>query len=164
MLGQLPFNLDAVPWELAAAPLAGLLFCGLMLYLGRSWLRAHHLGPPRPKDMPPQPDPFVYGSATEKRTSLRRSGKAIKVLISDAEAVATPVEGWVMDRSMGGLGLTVRKEIKEETILSVRSVDAPSNTPWVQVEVKRSIPKDGGWELGCQYVRTPSWSVLLLFG
>jgi hypothetical protein len=46
----------------------------------------------------------------------------------------------------------------------VRTTNAPSSVPWVQIEVKscRMIGKEH--ELGCRFVRTPPWSVMLLFG
>jgi hypothetical protein len=159
-----PLNLSLSHWEVWAVPLVGLTSAGLTLLVCRTFLRPSNQGLPKPKACKPQLDPFDYGSATERRSSLRRSGKMIKVLISDAEATATPVKGWVMDRSMGGLGLSVQKPVPENTILSVRTVDAPENTPWVQVKVKRCTADEERWEIGCQYVRTPSWSILLLFG
>ena len=49
-------------------------------------------------------------------------------------------------------------------IVSVRTTDADPSTPWILVEVKRCSGRDGRWELGCQFVRTPPYSQLLLFG
>ena len=49
-------------------------------------------------------------------------------------------------------------------ILSVRPRTAGTTVPWVQVEV-RSLRQDAGfWEVGCEFVQTPPWNVLLLFG
>jgi hypothetical protein len=109
-------------------------------------------------------DPFLQGSTLERRTSIRRKGNAIAVLISDAEVTTEPYSGWVVDRSMGGLGITVPRPVAPGTILSVRTTNAPTTCPWVQVEVRSCREVQREFELGCQFVRTPPWSVLLLFG
>jgi hypothetical protein len=45
-----------------------------------------------------------------------------------------------------------------------RTTDAPDSNPWVQVELRICTACDKGWEIGCRFVRTPAWSILLLFG
>jgi PilZ domain len=165
MLAQLPVSLDLQHWQTWAAPLVGLASAGLMLVAARIVFRRRQGVPPIIKQGPATvQDPFELGSNTERRSSVRRIGKTIKVLISDATAQATPFQGWVCDRSMGGLCLAVPRQVETNMILSVRTVDADPGTPWVQVEVKRCSPRDGRWELGCQFVRTPPYSQLLLFG
>lgn len=112
----------------------------------------------------PVEDPFYRGSAGEKRASVRRKGNPVKILISDAEGQAKPHEGCVIDRSIGGLGMMVEEPVEVGTILSVRAVNAPASVPWVQIEVRNCRKGAEAWEIGCQFVRTPPWSVLLLFG
>ena len=80
-----------------------------------------------------------HGSVTERRSSVRRMGKTIKVLVSNANAQSEPMQGWVCDRSMGGLCLAVPRAVDINMIVSVRTTDADPSTPWIQVEVKRSI-------------------------
>jgi hypothetical protein len=109
-------------------------------------------------------DPFTEGTKQERRGASRRGGNPIAILISDAEVRATPSPGWVIDRSTGGLCLSVNDPIVEGTILSVRTSNAPETIPWVQLEVKNCRLVGREYELGCQFVRTPPWSVLLLFG
>lgn len=109
-------------------------------------------------------DIFTQGGTLERRAALRRSGNPIAVLISDAKTEVQPIIGYVLNRSTGGLGLLVREPIEPGTILTVRAKDAPSEIPWVRMDV-RSCRGDGGeWELGCRFQRTPPWNVLLLFG
>jgi hypothetical protein len=109
-------------------------------------------------------DPFVHGGSSERRSALRRGGNPVAILISDAETRAKPSPGWVIDRSTGGLCLSVSEPVVEGTILSVRTSNAPETIPWVQLEVKNCRLVGREYELGCQFVRTPPWSVLLLFG
>jgi hypothetical protein len=165
---KLSFNVS--DWERWAGPaivfLVGALSAGVILFLGRVIInrRSRRGPPPMPGGAHFQRDPFFYGSASEKRSSVRRTGKLIKVLITDAKAQSKPMEGWVIDRSMGGLCVALPDKVPETTILSLRTVDAPREVPWVQVEVRRCESRGDRYEIGCQFVRTPSWSILLLFG
>jgi hypothetical protein len=109
-------------------------------------------------------DPFVHGSATENRKSLRRSGNPVEVLIVNPANRTDPFKGYVVDRCVGGLGLLVEKTFEAEQRLSVRPTNAPPMTPWVELIVKSCRQSDPGYELGCQFVRTPPWAVLLMFG
>src|SRR5262249_26555602 len=109
-------------------------------------------------------DPFVHGGSSGRRSALRRGGNPVAILISDAETRAKPSPGFVIDRSTGGLCLSVPEPVVEGTILSVRTSNAPETIPWVQLEVKNCRLVGREYELGCQFVRTPPWSVLLLFG
>jgi hypothetical protein len=60
--------------------------------------------------------------------------------------------------------LTVKDAIPAGTVLTVRSTNAPSSIPWVKVEVRNCRPVSGEHEIGCKFLSTPPWSVLLLFG
>jgi hypothetical protein len=86
------------------------------------------------------------------------------VLIVNPARSEEPHRGWLLDRSLGGLCLSMDEGADEGTLLRVRATNAPSRLPWVEVQVKNCRRKESGWEVGCQYVRTPSWEVLLTFG
>ena len=109
-------------------------------------------------------DPFVHGSAQEKRRSIRRKGNPVTVLVSDAKAEAPPQRGSVLDRSHGGLRLRIAESVEPGTILSIRAAHVGAIVPWVQLEVRTCTRDDAGWELGCQYVKAPPSSVQWLFG
>jgi hypothetical protein len=167
-LGGFDF-LDLIQGEAWIAPAVG-VGCALVAILLGRWLlgdrrREAVRRPPMPRAHgPAAPDPFIHGSAGERRASLRRGGNPVAVLISDAETKMAPFQGWVLDRSMGGLCLSVDQEVSQGTVLSVRAANAPANVAWVQVEVKNCRQEGDAWELGCQFLRTPTWGVLLLFG
>jgi hypothetical protein len=163
---ELPFYLNLSHWPVWAVFVAGAFSASLTFVVGRMLYRKPRRSlPPAPKQQNGDgPDPFINGSASERRRSLRRTGKPVKVFISDEEGQKKPVEGWVVDRSMGGLCLTVDQPAPLQSILTVRTVTAPSDTPWVQVEVKRCQPSEDRWELGCAFIRKPAWAVLLQFG
>jgi hypothetical protein len=147
---------------IAAGIVAGLGVVGALHYLIRE----------RPPLVPPSKgpkkqdvlDPFEQGLATEQRKSLRRDGNPVEVLIVNPANDATPAKGFVLDRCVGGLGLFAEGPAEVEKPLSVRPTHAPSITPWVEVIVKSCRQSDGGYEIGCQFVRTPPWSILLMFG
>jgi hypothetical protein len=159
------FDSEPPLWYTWVIPAVGLTASLMTLFVGRFVLaRWRSRVRPGAGSAGPVHDPFDYGSATERRTAARRGGNPIEALITDAEATAEPVRGWVTDRSMGGLCLLLSEEVGPGTILSVKPRNSPPATPWVQVEV-RSCKKDrSGYEVGCMFVRTPPWAVLLLFG
>jgi len=110
-------------------------------------------------------DMFMQGAGSDRRRALRRGGNPVAVLITDAACKAEAQYGYVLDRSTGGLCLSVKGQIPEGTVLSVRTTNAPATVPWVQLEVRNCRKMNSGeYELGCKFLRTPPWSVLLLFG
>ncbi|HZT78831.1 MAG TPA: hypothetical protein VFA26_01305 [Gemmataceae bacterium] len=160
-------DLALPPWEVVVIPVIGLLTAGTALVVGRVLIqrRAARVPPAPPAPAPSgSRDPFVHGSALEKRTALRRAGNPVQVLISDEEAAEPPVAGWVLDRSTGGLRLSVFDPMECGTVLSVKPKCAADTIPWIKLEVRSCRKEASGWVLGCQFVRTPPWSVLLTFG
>jgi hypothetical protein len=164
MLRQLPFDLDIPHWQIWIGPLVGLACAGVTMLVGRSVLRRRRRAQPSGQNKVTDHDPFESGSTSERRTSLRRVGKVIKVLITRTDGEPESVEGMVLDRSMGGLCIALTRSVPLDSLLSVRAAGAPDNTPWVEVTVRRCISKNDRWEVGCQFARTPPWGVLLQFG
>ena len=113
----------------------------------------------QPSSLPPaseEPNP-------QDRREAPRTRRQVRVQVTDANAKNPPVSAWVSDCSLGGLCLSVKEETPVGTVLSVRPASAPPGVPWIQIEVKSQRPFESIWELGCQFVRTPSYSVLLMF-
>src|SRR5439155_14749225 len=96
--------LNLAQWQTIVAPVVGLICAGMVLIASRYFGRKPALEPVM-KPETQTPDPFEGGSLTERRIAPRLSGKPLRVSIHDAHIEATPFEGWVMDRSMGGLCL-----------------------------------------------------------
>jgi hypothetical protein len=112
-----------------------------------------------PNSLPPEsaePNP-------QDRREAPRTRRQVRVQVTDADAKEPPFTAWVADCSLGGLCLSVRHEVAPDTILSVRPASAPPGVSWVQVRVKSQRSFEGNWELGCQFVRIPSYSVVLMF-
>lgn len=158
------FDSEPPTWQTWAIPAVGLFAAWLTLFAGRFVLSRWRAA--RAERTPPGPahDPFDHGSATERRDALRRKDNHVEVLVSDAEAQQEPVRAWVIDRSTGGLCLLLHEEVAPGTVLSVMPRQSPPGTPWVRAEVRSCRKDKAGYEVGCQFVRTPPWGVLLLFG
>ncbi len=112
----------------------------------------------------PDHDPFTQGSTSEQRKSFRRQGNPVQVNVALPHRKDAPRSGVVVDRSVGGLCLHVDDEIAPGTALAVIPLNAPSITPWVDIEVRTCRKVGENFELGCQFVKTPNWSILLMFG
>ncbi len=108
--------------------------------------------------------PFRGVAALEKRNNSRRQGNPVQVFVTDAKALTEPIRGWVLDRSVGGLCLSVPERVDEGITVSVRPCQAPAATPWIRLLVRSSRQDGPVWELGCQFTEPPSRNQLLLFG
>lgn len=151
-------------WKMWAIPAASVVGAGFAAFVISKWVHGARPEPiteaPKPE---PAPDPFVTGSSSEKRTSHRREGNPVEIVLSEKEPKTELLRGWVIDRSLGGLCLRLGCKIKKGTILSIRPKNAPLGTLWIQIEIRSCREVEGDWETGCRFVRPPSWSQLLLF-
>jgi hypothetical protein len=118
----------------------------------------------RPEYAAPAPDPFLFGSTSEKRSAARRKGVAVAILISDEKALTEPWTGFVVDRSMQGICLDVKRPAVPGTVLTLRPANAPGGIPWIEVKVRNCRERKDGWMIGCQFVRVPPTGLLLMFG
>src|SRR5437868_6822696 len=85
------------------------------------------------------PKPFVLDEVAhvlrrclpdlERRRWARRGGEPFKVVVREE------VEGWVKDRSQGGLGMWSLRPVPVHAVLDVRPAGAPDTAPWVRVQV-----------------------------
>jgi hypothetical protein len=162
---ELPSLLNGQPsaWQTWVIPTAGLVATLLTLCAGRIVL-ARQRGKRAAAAEGPAHDPFEQGSLSERRGSARRKGSPIEVLLADDKATPEPLPGWVIDRSVGGLCLLLHDEIAPGTALRLKPRKAPPATPWTPVEVCSCTKERDGYRVGCRFVRTPPWAVLLLFG
>jgi len=103
-------------------------------------------------------------STPERRSTPRRKGNPVSVYIADNGTPGEPFQGWVVDRSAGGLRLLVDEAIPAGTQLKVRPTKAPAGFPWVAVKVKSCYPERKSWNLGCQFLEKLAWEQLQLFG
>jgi PilZ domain len=144
-----------------AGAVAGLGVVGLIHYLIRPRIAAKVAVAPAAAEAH---DPFLKGSVGELRKSFRRQGCPVEVLAVNQQTNAAPFKAYVVNRSVGGLGLLLENPIAPETPMTVRPINAPQIAPWIEVVVKSCRESNVGWEVGCQFVKTPPWALLLMFG
>jgi hypothetical protein len=130
-------------------------------YFGR---REMTIPPPPVVKSTQEYDPFTHGSPSDKRKAFRRGGNPVEVFYALPDKKNDPQIGWVFDRSVGGLGMVTSQELAPETFLVVKPFNAPESSLWVDIEVRSCRETEDGFELGCKFVKTPPWSVLLMFG
>jgi hypothetical protein len=120
---------------------------------------------PLPRDATETAGLSMPDESVARRKFVRRSGNRASVLIAEAEEPEAVFPGWVVDRSSGGLGMQAPRPAAVDALLLVRAVHAPEGAPWTEVRVRSSVQLGKGhWALGCEFVETPPWNVLLLFG
>jgi hypothetical protein len=102
--------------------------------------------------------------STERRVAPRRRGNLLPVLITNGDTKVPPFEGWVLDRSAGGIRLLVKNTVAEGTTLAVRPVKAASSFPWLSVEVRNCTSNKGKIHLGCRFLQKSSIEELQQFG
>lgn len=162
------FVQGALPYQTLWLPLAIGMVAGMTcVFVGSRVARSRRQarGPaPEVQSVTRIHDPFIHGSLTEQRRSLRRGGNPVVVVYARPNNTNNPSRGLVLDRSVGGLRLGIEEEIAPGTRLLVLPASATTQTPWIEVDVCGCKPVDDSWELHCQFVKTPQWSILLMFG
>jgi hypothetical protein len=109
-------------------------------------------------------DAFRYGMGMARRKHVRLSGNQIPVHVSPDGRVESAWEGWIVDRSTGGLRLRIPESIPVGVVLRVRCLSGAEGLPWVDVQVKSCRAKQESWEVGCQFLAEPPKEVLRSFG
>ncbi|MFO0938502.1 MAG: PilZ domain-containing protein [Gemmataceae bacterium] len=105
------------------------------------------------------------GTGADRRSTVRREGQAVPVLLNSAALRNQPLNAYVIDRSTGGLKIVSTTQVPGGTTMQVRAENAPDSIPWVTVIVRSCrVATGNGFELGCEFEKTPPWSILLLFG
>lgn len=151
---------DVLAWFI---PVVGVVAAVLAYLLGRRLLRLSRGNAP-PADSPPSLADSLDGVSRDRRAAPRRAGNHIEVqiLLSGTEQPAR--RGWILDRSIGGIGLLTEEPFEPGQLLRVRPREAPNTTPWTDVSVRTCRPYDSQHEVGCQFIGTPNWNQLLHFG
>jgi hypothetical protein len=104
------------------------------------------------------------GHPPEQRRSFRRGGNSIGLFYKLPGQKEPPQQASIVDRSMGGLCILTHEKLADGTILSVRPTNADDIVPWVDIEVCMCRKGEDCFEVGCRFIKTPPYSILLLFG
>jgi hypothetical protein len=69
-----------------------------------------------------------------------------------------------MDRSIKGVRLCVARDVPVGAVINVRVSHLNPPMPWLEVKVCNTKRSGANVELGCEFVSSPTWNVMLLFG
>jgi hypothetical protein len=158
--GALPYQEYWLPLLIGMVAGTLCIFVGNLVWRGKK----RKLTPIRDHAVPVNYDPFLQGSQSDQRRAARRAGNPIEVFYTRLGNQSAAKRALVLDRSLGGLRLCTDEEIGPGMGLNILPVNASTLIPWVEVEVRECRPVDDSWELHCRFIKTPPWSVLLLFG
>lgn len=103
-------------------------------------------------------------SYADRRGTVRREGQPVRVVLASPTFRNGATDGYVTDRSTGGLRLAMSAAIAPGSALQVRAVNAPDTVGFVTLIVRSCRKNDDHFEVGCEFEQTPPWNVLLLFG
>jgi hypothetical protein len=150
------------PYLLPACVGVGVLLAVVLLFAGKKKKGA---APPPSGGLRSSQWTSPLPSFADRRTSTRREGgNPVKVVLSSPVFKTGTQVGYVLDRSTGGLRVASGTGMPVGTTIQVRASHAPDETPWVTVIVRSCKPSGKGFEMGCEFDKTPPWNVLLLFG
>lgn len=103
-------------------------------------------------------------SYADRRGAVRREGQPVRVTLASNTFRGGACDGYVIDRSTGGLKIVSPAAAAPGSTLQVRAADAPDTVGFVTLLVRNCRKSDDHFELGCEFEKTPPWNVLLLFG
>jgi hypothetical protein len=137
--------------------LTGLISIAVGLFLGR-YLSLRGTSADLATEPAEQDQPHDEAYWAEKRSSPRFQVRALRVLLAESPHQTDFVEGVLLNRSLGGLGLSVDREIPAGKILQVCICESEQDNQWAVIEVRYCRPERGRWTLGCKFLETPAAS------
>jgi len=100
----------------------------------------------------------------ERRKATRRLGVPTAISIVDSKKSKRPIDGFVLDRSSGGVRVAAQKPFPAGSTLQIRPANASDDSPRVIIIVRSCREVGDHFELGCQFQEELPWHVLLMFG
>src|SRR4051794_15781286 len=110
MTGYIPFDLNLSRWELWSVPVAGFICTGLVLVGGR-WLLSRRQ--PEVESQPDPLNPYATLNSPKRRQTPRGRGAPSRILMVDKSKATEPFSGWVINRSIGGLCVSLVQPVEE---------------------------------------------------
>jgi eukaryotic-like serine/threonine-protein kinase len=127
--------------------------------------------PPPPPPPPPSSAPGPQAGsgvrpvgAPERRKATRRAGNPVPVRVTPVHGQGEPLSGWVLDRSLGGLGLLVDEALEVGTVMNVVAGSGTLVSRPIPVRIVYCTALKTNWRVGCQFQETLSHGDLRLFG
>jgi hypothetical protein len=69
-----------------------------------------------------------------------------------------------VDRSIKGLRVSLDHELPVGNLFHVRVCHQDPPMPWLEVRVMHNKPSGGSYDVGLEFISSPTWNILLMFG
>jgi hypothetical protein len=124
-------------------------------------------GPQRPERSSSSPDRFVGG----QRLGSRCGKNSVRIFIRKGEEEKLG-QGWIVDRSSGGLGLLLLDAenawstgpLAQGDVLEVKPTNIPMECPWARVEVRHIDQRGDYWLAGGRLLDELPAEAVAIFG
>jgi hypothetical protein len=117
---------------------------------------------PSPPELAVASTSVAASGEQEKRRSPRRGASLTVVQITRPGSWSRPVEGWVVNKSLGGMCLCSPRRFDAQTLLEVRPKRSPNPKSKVELRVLETREQGGRYMLHCQFVSHPPTDVFQL--
>jgi hypothetical protein len=154
-------DVETAPWQTWSIPTAMVLSLGVGVMLGWFLALRRSSGQPGSPDRAGEDEnlaapetPLASGEEKEwedKRGSPRHAVRPSRVLVAETPEEANAMEGVLLNRSLGGLGLSLEKELPTGRIFQVL-LTADGQPSWIPLQVRYCRPERGRWTVGCKFV------------
>lgn len=159
-----------VPWQTVVAIAVGVAIMILVLWIGLRNRKGDGAEPSAAS--PPNLVSRIVswtsmihrGSYRGETKSLHRTGGSVNVLIATAERPDSPVNSWVLERSINAMTLVAQEPFEAGTLAKVRPLNASAEIPWVDINVNECTQLGTEWRIACRFVKVPPYNILMLFG
>jgi hypothetical protein len=113
--------------------------------------------------VPPSVAMSASGSPEKRRTPRRGSNLAV-VQITRPGSWSKSVEGWVVNKSLGGMCLCSPRKFDTDTILEITPKRQSGSNSTLELRVVQVRSEGARYMLHCQFTKHPPAQVLRLFG
>jgi hypothetical protein len=120
-------------------------------------------GTPFPWELP-ETEESSTSDRPDRRAAGRRGGNLVAVFLACAAKPDHVITAWVLDRSLGGLGLLADAAVSIGDVLSVRLASAVPEDPGLPIEVRHAQQFGSSWRVGCRFLDQASWEQVERFG
>jgi hypothetical protein len=90
--------------------------------------------------------------SADKREHPRHNNRSSMRVLIILPPYETLVEGWVVDRSRGGLCILVAWNIEHLEIRKPLKIKPTTGTIWSDVEIRNVVRDPAGWRVGCCFL------------
>jgi hypothetical protein len=108
----------------------------------------------------PRIDGELRGTRPERRATPRRAC-SVQLQVTDGDD-SWAAAALALEHSLGGVRLLLAAPAPVGGLLRVRPARSGDEEPWTELRVRYCRPDPGGgWQVGCQFCRTPPWTLFV---